>query len=123
MPNSEPPKKEEVTLEESMAVMRSLLENPASQVILQHPVIKQMMELDLWGKENGLDSDKRANLVKTISTFLVDAPDLDTGKAYVQKVAEIIAEMGPALVGALEAFDPALLGPVEKVAKSEPPTS
>ena len=68
------------------------------QTLLEHPSVKKMADLDIWARDRGIDSEARARIVKEVSGFLVSVPSVELGKEYVQKLAEVIANLGPDLI-------------------------
>jgi len=96
----------EPTNEEVLAAVQKFFGHPAVQSIIEQPVIQRMLELDRWGKEKGLGSEQRADIIKAISSFLVAASDIDVGREYIARAVVIIAEIGPALVDSSTSSSP-----------------
>jgi len=69
------------------------------QGLMGNPAIKAMQDLDIWGKEMGLDSDRRAAVVSAISGLIAMSANVEAAKEYIRRAADVIAALGPALVG------------------------
>lgn len=69
--------------------------------LMHVPAIKEMVDLDTWGKEQGLDSERRAAVVSAISGLITSTNNIEAAKEYVRRAAEVIAKLGPALAGAV----------------------
>lgn len=80
----------EPSAEEALALMRD---------IMDHPAVKRMMEIDVWGQEKGLGSEKRAAVVSSITALVGSASDTEAAKEYIRRVievaADLVADLGP----------------------------
>jgi len=99
---TEPAAVKSPTEEEFISALSEIFHTPDVKAVFEQPVVRKMLDLDVWGKEKGLDTDMRAELIRMISAFLVAAPDMEVGKEYAMRAVEIIAEMGPALVATIQ---------------------
>ena len=68
------------------------------QTLLDHPSVKKMAELDIWGRDQGIESEARSRIVRDVSSFLVSTSTVELGKEYVHKLVEVIANLGPELI-------------------------
>jgi hypothetical protein len=84
--SSNPSSPNEPSAEDALALMRNIMELPA---------VKRMLELDVWGKEQGLDSDKRAAVVSAISALIASSENVEIAKEYIRRAADVIADLGP----------------------------
>jgi hypothetical protein len=69
------------------------------QGLMGVPAIKAMTDLDRWGMEKGLDSDRRAAAISAISGLIAMSSDVEAAKEYIRRAVDVIASLGPALVG------------------------
>jgi hypothetical protein len=79
--------------EEAIALVKTMMD---------HPVVKRMLDLDTWGHENGLDSAARAQIIKDMSTFYVACSDVNVGREYVKKAIDAVMPFSMSKIASLE---------------------
>ena len=63
----------------------------AMKDLAELPVMKEMGALDLWGKEQGLDSERRGNVVSAITMLVASASNVESARQYVHRLVDLVA--------------------------------
>jgi len=71
----------------------------AMRDLAELPVMKEMGALDLWGKEQGLDSERRANVVNAVTMLVASAKDAEAAREYVHRLVDLVVSASPMFSG------------------------